>query len=99
MDLKPQIVRREKFALCMSGNLGVHNFQCVFFWKPACGFSKCKWGSVWQFLPGKMFSHSPGSKKNYYFAVEWSEFFIQLDFFPGVHGNTVPAFCKLQIIV
>lgn len=27
-----------------------------------------------------------------------SEFFIQLDFFTGVLGNAVSAFCKLQIV-
>lgn len=93
------MLRRGKFALCVSGHLGAPHFPNVFFWKPARGFSKCKWGNVWQFLPGKMFSRSPGWDKHYYCAVEWSEFFIQLDFFTGVHGRrAVSAFCRLQII-
>lgn len=46
MHLKIQILRRDKFVLCVSGNLDAHHFPSVFFNNPACGFPKCKCNAI-----------------------------------------------------
>lgn len=98
MDLELQILRRDKFILCMSGNLGVHNFPSVFFCKPACGVSTSVNGEMCgSSCQEKCFHILQAERRIIILLLSGVSFLFNLDFFTGVHGNSVSASCKLHI--